>query len=383
MLRNCDRVPGKLWAIKLSGMALRGPTRNRSCRSKYTSLSPPRPLVRTSTASTIVLQAPTSAPSARMTGRPPDTTAMSVVVPPMSETTKSVSPVRNPAPTTLAAGPDRMVSTGHSSAIAAFINEPSPLTIISGASIDSSVSTRFNASIRCRIWGVSRAFNAAVRARRGASSFDVNSCAQVTGLWDSARIIWRARNSCAGLRTEKFAATANASTRASCSRTARSMAASSSNADSSPVALWPPLTRTTTPSCRCNPVRSAIASSNPIRNVQTGLKRLSTTAFVARVVDTETRLTSLRLAPAGTLSRTARIARPMPIARFQGVVSALALAMMRRPSASNTASVNVPPVSRPSHRAWAGDSSAPNSAAGESLMAPDIAPPHWRPQLRP
>jgi len=74
-----------------------------------------------------------------------------------------------------------MVSTGYSSAISAFINEPSPFTIMSGASIDSSARTRASASIRCRICGVSRAFNVAVNARLGASSFDVNSCAQVTG----------------------------------------------------------------------------------------------------------------------------------------------------------------------------------------------------------
>ena len=80
---------GKACASKLKGIALRGPTLSRSCRSKRTSLSPPRPLVRTSMASTMVRQPPTSAPSARITGRPPDTTAMSVVVPPMSETTKS------------------------------------------------------------------------------------------------------------------------------------------------------------------------------------------------------------------------------------------------------------------------------------------------------
>ncbi len=79
---------GKLSASKLKGMALRGPARSRSCRSKCTSLSPPRPVVRTSTASTIVRQMPTRAPSPLITGRPFETIAMSVVVPPISETTK-------------------------------------------------------------------------------------------------------------------------------------------------------------------------------------------------------------------------------------------------------------------------------------------------------
>jgi hypothetical protein len=137
----------------------------------------------------MVRHTPTKAPSARITGRPPETTAISVVVPPISETTKSSRPVRKPAPTTLAAGPDRMVSTGYSSAISAFISEPSPLTIISGASIDSSASTPDSASMRCRICGVRRAFKAAVSARRGASSFEESSCAQVTGFGVSVRMI--------------------------------------------------------------------------------------------------------------------------------------------------------------------------------------------------
>ncbi len=66
--RSCASVDGKRCASRLSGMALRGPTRRRCCRSKCTSLSPPRPLVRTSTASTMVRQPPTSAPSARISG---------------------------------------------------------------------------------------------------------------------------------------------------------------------------------------------------------------------------------------------------------------------------------------------------------------------------
>ncbi len=38
---------------------------------------------------------------------------------------------------TLAAGPDNTVSTGYSRATSAFISVPSPLTIITGAQIDS------------------------------------------------------------------------------------------------------------------------------------------------------------------------------------------------------------------------------------------------------
>ena len=257
----------------------------------------------------------------------------------MSDTRKSSRPVRNPAPTTLAAGPDRRVSTGYSSATSARIKEPSPLTIISGASIDSSSSTRVSASIRCRICGVSRAFSVAVRARLGASSFEVKSCAQVTGLRDRARMIWRARSSWSGLRTEKFAATANASTPAWVSSTARRTAASSSGADSSPVAAWPPAMRTSRLSRRCRPERSTMASSKPMSSVHTGLKRPSTTALVASVVDTETRSMSARVRRSGRAASTARIADPMPIARSHGVVRDLALAAIRRPAASSTASV--------------------------------------------
>ena len=240
------------------------------------------------------------------------------------------------------------------------MSDPSPLTIMSGASIDSSTSTRDSASIRCRICGVSRAFSTAVNARRGASSLELNSCAQVTGFLDSPRMIWRARSSCAGLRTEKFAATANASTRVSCRATAASMAASSSALHSSPVAEWPPWILTTAPAPRLPmPERSVMASSNPISKAHTGLKRFSTTALVASVVDTETRLTSPRPAVDGNSSSTARMALPIPIARFHGVVSALALAITRRPPASSTASVNVPPVSSPSQRPSIGPACIP------------------------
>ena len=89
----------------------------------------------------MVRQLPISAPASLTAGRPPLTTAQSVVVPPMSATRKSGRPERNPAPTTLAAGPDSTVSTGHSSATSAFMRDPSPLTIMSGASTDSASST--------------------------------------------------------------------------------------------------------------------------------------------------------------------------------------------------------------------------------------------------
>ena len=306
--------------------------------------------MRTSTACTIVRQPPISAPSALISGRPWLTIATSVVVPPMSETAKSFRPVRNPAPTTLAAGPDRIVSTGYSRATSARISEPSPLTIISGAAIASASSTWPSASIRWRICAVRRALSAAVSARRGASSLELSSCAQVTDLRDTARISCRTRSSCAGLRTENRAATAKASTRASQARTASSTAASSSGASSSPVASWPPRACTSrlAPS-RCSPERSTIASSKPTTSVQMGLKRFSTTELVASVVETDTSRIRARVSAAGRAARTARIAPAMPIDRSQCVVRALAVATTRRSLSSRTASVNVPPVSSPSH----------------------------------
>ncbi len=55
---------------------------------------------------------PTTAPSLFRTGRPWRSMAMSVVVPPMSDTITVSAPDRCRAPTRLAAGPERMVSTG-------------------------------------------------------------------------------------------------------------------------------------------------------------------------------------------------------------------------------------------------------------------------------
>jgi len=69
----------------------------------------------------------------------------------MSATVKSFCALKKPAPTTLAAGPDSTVSTGHSSATSARISVPSPLTIMSGAAIDSRTSTWLIASSRWRI----------------------------------------------------------------------------------------------------------------------------------------------------------------------------------------------------------------------------------------
>ena len=265
------------------------------------------------------------------------------------------SPVRNPAPTTLAAGPDRMVSTGYSSATSALISEPSPLTIMSGASIDSSASTRDSASMRWRICGVRRAFSTAVSARRGASSFELSSCAQVTGFLrqradDLARAQFVRRVAHGKIRRHGERLDARVVHRSPRARRPPRRARVAFLAGAPMAALIHAHQRAAAVALP-RPERSTMASSKPIRSVHTGLKRFSTTALVASVVDTDTRLTSRAARAAAAMPRAPReCALPIPIARFHGVVSALALAMTRRPPASSTASVNVPPVSSPSQR---------------------------------
>ncbi len=65
----------------------------------------------------------------------------------------------------LAAGPERMVSTGFCTAISQGISEPSPFTIISGALIPSSFMENFTALINSCITATRDAFRQAVAAR--------------------------------------------------------------------------------------------------------------------------------------------------------------------------------------------------------------------------
>ena len=99
---------------------------------KATSLSPPRPMVRTSIARTMVRQPPTSAPSRFTRGKPSTSAPTSVVVPPMSERMKLSRPLSQRAPTRLAAGPESTVSIGRLATLCASASVPSPFTIISG-----------------------------------------------------------------------------------------------------------------------------------------------------------------------------------------------------------------------------------------------------------
>ena len=203
----------------------------------------------TATASTMVRKPPTVAPSRFSTGRPPCSTAMSVVVPPMSEMKASSAPAcpaaRARAPTTEAAGPERMVSTGEASATASLISEPSPFTTVSGQARPRARIRPCTASTSWVISGIKRAFSTAVSARRGASSAEDSRWAQVTGIPVSARIHALSASSCAGLRTAKKPATAKDCTCGAMARTASSALALSSGACGSPPALWPPARKAT------------------------------------------------------------------------------------------------------------------------------------------
>ena len=315
-------------------------SRSECSRSKWTSLSPPSPTVCTATASTMVRQPPTSAPSRRSSGKPSRSKAMSVVVPPMSATMTSRSPLRWCAPMALAAGPDSTVSIGRCSAVSAEISEPSPLTTISGAAMPSSPRRSRTARISCCNKGMRRAFNRVVKARRGASRLELSSCPQVTGRSVSVRSRSRRAISCAGLRTAKCPATAKAETLSACSAMAARAAARSSGRCASPCGLWPPSMKTTGSSPRAwrRPARSSAPSSKPISIRQARRPCPSTTALVARVVETETSPTSAT-ASAPLSARTARTAWPMPSARSCLVVSALAEASTPAASSYSTASV--------------------------------------------
>ena len=159
---------------------------------KATSLSPPKPMVRTSIARTIVRQPPTSAPSWFTRGRPSHKTPKSVVVPPISDMMKLCKPDNHCAPTKLAAGPESTVSIGRVATLWAKANVPSPLTIISGHLIPNSAIERLTASINIDTREINLALSAAVSARRGASREDDNSVDKVTGLFDKATMMSRA-----------------------------------------------------------------------------------------------------------------------------------------------------------------------------------------------
>ena len=167
------------WVLnRLSGIARRGPRTtppSRDLPAVCTSESPPRPDVRIRAASTIVCQPPTCAPSLLSRGAPPRNSAISVVVPPISATSAVFSSARNAAPARLAAGPDKIVSTGREREKSACSNEPSPLTTINGQDRREVIITCSVAVISRSSRLISRAFSRAVKARRGPPRLDDNS----------------------------------------------------------------------------------------------------------------------------------------------------------------------------------------------------------------
>ena len=263
-----------------------------------------------------------------------------MVVPPISDTSASIAPVSQRAPTMLAAGPERIVSIGRSRAIAAEISAPSPRTTIRGASMPMLAKWRALAATNRSIRPIRRAFRTAVRARFGPFKFADNSWLQVTGRPVTRRIRSRAAISCAGLRVAKCEATAKPITASPISATCACSAAISNAAFSLPVWLCPPSNRMTGSPFRASvkPPRSRSPASNPMNTNATRPPWPSTKAFVASVVDNDTNATSPAATPASISA--ASTARPMPNAKSSRVVSDFAVPMTRSVASSNiTASV--------------------------------------------
>ena len=246
---------------------------------------------------------------------------MSVVVPPISATMAVRVPARKAAPARLAAGPESTVSTGRERAYPDSRSDPSPLTTISRQDSPSPAMMLSVAATSLSSRLTSRAFSTAVRARRGPPSEDDSSWLQVTGAPVSSRRRSRARLSCAGLRVAKWPATAKADISPSVALTASRMAASSSGVCWPPSAAWPPAMKKagSWPRARARSARCSASLSKPIIRSATRPPTPSTTALVARVVDSDTR--PISAASPSKSSRTRRMAPPTPIDRSSRVVS--------------------------------------------------------------
>lgn len=166
-------------------------------------LSPPIPDVDISAAMTLVLVPPMVAPSGSSLGRPFLMIPISVVVPPMSMTMASFTPVRHMAPMRLAAGPDIMVSTGFLLASDSLIMDPSPRTIMSGAHIPYSDNTVFMERIRSSMTGSRRAFMMHVTALSLNPRPDDRSCPHTAGIPRMRLAISLTRSSCSGFLTDR------------------------------------------------------------------------------------------------------------------------------------------------------------------------------------
>ncbi len=169
----------------------------------YMRLSPPIPDVEISAAITLVLVPPMVAPSGSSLGLPFLIIPISVVVPPMSMTIASLTPVRHMAPIRLAAGPDIIVSTGLRLASASLIMEPSPRTIMRGACMLYSASTVFMERMRSSMTGSRRAFIMHVTALSLNPRPDDRSCPQTAGMPRILSTMPLTRSSCSGFLTDR------------------------------------------------------------------------------------------------------------------------------------------------------------------------------------
>ena len=203
-------------------------------------LSPPIPAVVISAAMTRVLYPPMRAPSGSRRGLPSLTIPMSVVVPPMSTTMALSLPESFLAPLILDAGPERIVSTGLIFAISSLMTEPSPLTIIRGASMPNSSRTLLTDWMSSSMTGMSLAFITQVIVRSLNPSPEDSSYPQTTGTWRISFARAAISCSCSGFLTLMNPVTAIQSTLPLIDLR-NSFAASTSRGSSTlPVAVWDP-----------------------------------------------------------------------------------------------------------------------------------------------
>ena len=120
-------------------------------------------------------------PSPARTGIPSTTTAISVVVPPMSTMTAFFSSVSPNPPITLAAGPQSSVSTGCRRANCSLIRLPSLRMMTTGAASPRAFITFSTARIKSRMTGYNCAFKRVPAPRCKLLSSLNSSQPQVTG----------------------------------------------------------------------------------------------------------------------------------------------------------------------------------------------------------
>ena len=216
--------------------ALSGPTDSAPKRSTAAIEPPPAPTESTSIWGRLTGW-PAWSPLKRSCGSPPTTRAMSAVVPPMSNVSRSRAPAAAPsraAPITPAAGPEATSPTGSSAAIAAVVTPPFDCIRCSGVATPSPSRRRASRRTYAPAGGSSAALSAVVLARTYSRTSGATALDSVTGTPGSAsRSRSATRRSCAGSRNEKSSATATASTPSAASAAAAARTSSSSSGASS------------------------------------------------------------------------------------------------------------------------------------------------------